>query len=284
MDAATIALTGSTGVIGGAVARRVRDLRPLLLVRDPARAPDLGLASRPCSYGDTDAAVQALRGVDVLFFVSGHESPTRAQEQAGFVRAAARAGVGHVVYLSFAGASPGATFTLAHDHAHTEAELHELIPHVTVLRDNFYLDLLPHFAGPDGVLRGPAGAPGEGRVAAVARRDVVDVVEAVLRDPVAHRGLTATLTGPEALSLDEVAARAGAALGSRLRYEPETLEQARASRRAGWPEAPEWQVEAWVSTYTAIADGSVAQVTDDVARLTGHPARTLEQALLGDDA
>lgn len=284
MDADTpqIALTGSTGTIGGAVARRLRDLAPLLLVRDPARAPDLGLATRACSYGDGAGAVRALGGVEVLFFVSGHESPTRARDQVGFVRAAARAGVQQVVYLSFAGATPEATFTLAHDHAATEAALQESIPAVTVLRDNFYLDLLPHFADVDGVLRGPAGPPGVGRVAAVARLDVVEAVTAVLRDPTAHRGLTATLTGPEAVSLDEVADRAGAVLGRDLRYEPETIEQAWASRRAGWPDAPDWQVRAWVSTYEAIADGSVAEVTDDVARLTGHPPRTLEQALRGE--
>ncbi|MEU5466770.1 hypothetical protein [Kocuria salsicia] len=48
------------------------------------------------------------------------------------------------------------------------------------MRDNFYLDVLPLFAGGDRVLRGPAG---DGRVAAVARADVADAVVAVLLDP-----------------------------------------------------------------------------------------------------
>ena len=55
----------------------------------------------------------------------------------------------------------------------------------------------------------------------------------------------------------------------------------RASRRAAYPDAPDWQLEAWVSTYTAIADGSCATVTDAVERVTGRPARTLEQTLEG---
>jgi NAD(P)H dehydrogenase (quinone) len=42
----------------------------------------------------------------------------------------------------------------------------------------------------------------------------------------------------------------------------------------------QWQLDAWVSTYTAIADGEVARITDDVQRVAGHPARTLEEALL----
>ena len=123
----------------------------------------------------------------------------------------------------------------------------------TLLRDNFYADVLPLFADESGVLRGPAG---EGRVAAVARADVADVAAAVLRDPGAHAGATYTLTGPEALTLSEVAARAGAVLGRDLRFEDETVEEAYASRRAAYPDAEYWQLDAWVSTYTAIADGS----------------------------
>jgi len=148
----------------------------------------------------------------------------------------------------------------------------------TFLRDNFYADLLPWFADEAGVIRGPAG---DGRVAAVARRDVADVAAVVLRDPAAHADATYVLTGPEALTLTEIAARAGSVLGRDLRYEEETVEEAYDSRRAAYG-AADWQLDAWVSTYTAIADGSCAAVTDDVARVTGHPARTLEQALRGE--
>jgi NAD(P)H dehydrogenase (quinone) len=80
----------------------------------------------------------------------------------------------------------------------------------------------------------------------------------------------------------EVAARAGAVLGRELRYEEETLEEAYASRRATYPDAADWQLDAWVSTYTSIADGSVGDVSGDIERLLGRPARTLEEALTGD--
>ena len=56
-----------------------------------------------------------------------------------------------------------------------------------------------------------------------------------------------------------------------ITFENETLDEAYASR-AHYGAEP-WQVEAWVSTYTAIADGSLATVTRDVEHLTGHPAR-----------
>ncbi|MCW2813815.1 MAG: qorB [Nocardioides sp.] len=271
-----LALTGSTGALGGLVARALADLHPRLVVRDPSRAPELGLDVRAATYADRAAATAALEGVEVLFMVSAAESGQRRLEHRTFIEAAAGAGVQHVVYTSFEGAAADATFTLGRDHHDTEAALHESGMAWTVLRDNFYLDVLPLFAGDDGALRGPAA---RGRVAAVARADVADVAAAVLRDPGTHAGATYTLTGPEALTLDEVAQRAGAVLGRELRYEPETVDEAWAARRAAYPDAADWQLDAWVSTYVAIADGSCATVSDDVRRLAGHPPRALEQAL-----
>ncbi|QYJ03793.1 NAD(P)H-binding protein [Nocardioides panacisoli] len=271
-----IALTGATGAVGGLVAHRLADLRPRLVVRDAGRAPDLGGEVREATYADTAAMRAALDGVETLFLVSAAESGRRRAEHRSAIEAAAAAGVRHVVYTSFQGASPDATFTLGRDHADAEATIPASGMSATLLRDNFYADILPLFADTEGVLRGPAG---EGRVAAVARADVADVAAAVLRDPAAHAGATYTLTGPEALTLTEVADRAGAVLGRPLRYLEETVEEAYASRRAGWPDTPDWQLDAWVSTYTAIADGSVAAVSDDVRRVTGRAARTLEEAL-----
>jgi len=275
----SLAVTGATGHLGGRVARLVADLRPRLLVRDASRAPDLpGSTVAEASYDDLGASRAALRGVDVLLMVSASESHARRQEHRTFIRAAAEAGVGHVVYTSFAGAAPDATFTLGRDHFDAEQAIADSGIAHTFLRDNFYLDVLPHFADPEGVVRGPAG---EGRVAAVARDDVADVAATVLRSPAAHAGVTYELTGPEALTMAEVAARASAVLGRPLRFEDETVEEAYASRRASYPDAEDWQLDAWVSTYTAIRDGQVARVTDDVRRVTGQAPRSLEDVLRG---
>jgi NAD(P)H dehydrogenase (quinone) len=273
-----LAITGSTGAVGGRVARALsddlrNDLR--LVVRDPSRAPDLDTEVRVCDYADHAAAVAALQGVTTLFMVSAAEAVDRRDQHRTFARAAADAGVSHIVYTSFAGAAPDATFTLGRDHWDAEQAIRETGMTFTFLRDNFYSDLLPYFADPEGVIRGPAG---EGRVAAVGRADVADVATAVLRDPAAHADATYVLTGPEAVTMAELAARAGAVLGRELRFEDETVEDAYASRKAAYG-AEDWQLDAWVSTYTAIKDGSCAEVTGDVELVSGHPARTLEEAL-----
>ena len=270
-----VALTGATGRLGGRVARRLaaRAIPQTLLVRDPARAPRLdGAQVRQAAYGG--GASEALAGIDTLFMVSGAEAIDRVDQHRAFLDAAAAAGVRHVVYTSFFGAAPDCTFTLGRDHWATEQHLRASGMSWTFLRDNLYLDFLPRMVGDDEVIRGPAG---DGRVSAVATDDVAAVAEAVLRDPGASTGRVYSLTGPEAYSMEEVARTLRDVTGRPVRFHDETLDEARASRAAYG--APAWMVEAWVSTYTAIAAGEVAAVTDDVPRLTGRPATSLPQLL-----
>jgi uncharacterized protein YbjT (DUF2867 family) len=143
----------------------------------------------------------------------------------------------------------------------------------TFLRDSLYADFLPLMVQ-DGVLRGPAG---DGRVAAVARDDVAAVAALVLAAPDQHAGAAYDLTGPEALTLAEIAAIVTEVTGTPTRYLEETVAEAYASRASYG--APDWQVDAWVSTYTAIAAGEVAAVSDAVPRLTGRPATSLRELL-----
>jgi uncharacterized protein YbjT (DUF2867 family) len=148
----------------------------------------------------------------------------------------------------------------------------------TFLRDNFYIDFLPELVGDDGVIRGPAGT---GRVAAVARADIARAAVAVLVAPEDHTGATYDLTGPEALTLEEVAQVLSAHSGRSVSFHDETLEEAYASRRR-WP-AEQWEYDAWVSTYTAIAAGELAAVTDHVRTLTGRDPLSLRDFLVDPD-
>jgi NAD(P)H dehydrogenase (quinone) len=225
-------------------------------------------------YGDRADAVRALEGVSTLFMVSGAESADRRDQHLRFVDAAAEAGVRQVVYTSFFGAAPDATFTLARDHYATEEHIKASGMDWTFLRDNLYLDFIPMIVGEDDVLRGPAG---DGVVSAVSYDDIAASAAQVLSAPHAHVGRTYDLTGPEALSLSTAAETLSSALGREIAYHDETIEEAYESRRA-WP-APDWQYDAWVSTYTAIAAGELAPVTDDVQLLTGRRPVSLAELL-----
>ena len=274
--AEVLGITGVTGAVGGAVVRRLAGAgqRLVLLARRPEAAPTVpGARLRRTDYADTTEVRESLDGIDVLLMVSASEDVDRRAQHLAFVDAAAAAGVRHVVYTSFQGAAPDCTFTLGRDHWATEEAIRASGMGFTFLRDSFYADFLPLMAT-DGAIRGPAG---DGRVAAVARDDVAAVAAAVLTDPSAHAGATYDLTGPEALTLAEAAAVIAEVTGTPTRYLEETVPEAYASRASYG--APDWQVDAWVSTYTAIARGEVAEVSDVVERLTGHPATSLRELL-----
>lgn len=273
----TIALTGVTGALGGAVAHLLSDLTPRLVVRDASRAPRiLGSEVAVATFADADALSSAFAGTDTVLLVSAAESADRREQHRTAIRAATEADVKHIVYTSFYGASRDAAFTLGRDHADAEEAIHESGMAYTFLRNNFYADVLPFFADDAGVIRGPAAA---GRVAAVARQDVADVAAAIVRAPQDHAARTYDLSGPEALTMAEVASRLAKHLGREVSYVEETVEEAYSSRRAAYPAAAEFELDAWVSTYTAIASGAMSHVSADVSVLTGSRPRTLEQAL-----
>jgi uncharacterized protein YbjT (DUF2867 family) len=270
-----IGVTGATGFVGGAVARGLaeRGVAQRLVVREPARAPVLdGAEVRGArSYGDGDAMRAALEGVETLFLVPAAESADRVTQHRTAVDAAVAAGVRRIVYLSFLGAAVDSTFTLARDHWATEEHIRATGVAFTFPRMSLYLDFIPSMVGADGVIAGPAG---DGRAGIVSRADVADVVVALLIGS-GHDGATYDVTGREALTVGEMAATLAACSGKRITYKNETLEEARASRASYG--APEWQVDAWISTYTAIAAGELETVTDTVDRLAGHPPVTLAE-------
>jgi uncharacterized protein YbjT (DUF2867 family) len=271
-----IAVTGVTGGLGGRVARRLaeRGATQRLVVRDPARAPELaGAEVATGSYDDAEGLRRAFDGTRTLLMVSASEAPDRQRLHANVVDAAVAAGVERIVYTSFFGAAPDCTFTFGRDHWHAEEHIRASGLGHTFLRDNLYIDFLPLMAGPDGVIRGPAG---DGRVAAVARDDIADVAAAVLLGG-GHEGRSYDLTGPQALTLAEAAEELSRAAGRPIRYQAETLEEAYASRASYG--APGWEVDGWVTTYVAIANGDLEQVSGDVAAVAGHPPVRLAEFL-----
>jgi NAD(P)H dehydrogenase (quinone) len=269
-----IAVTGSTGQLGSRIARRLADSGvPLrLVVRDPGRAPSLpGASVVQAAYGEHGALLNALDGVDTLMLLSATESADRVELHKATVDAAVAAGVSRIVYTSFAGAAPGATFTFARDHWHTEEHIRSTGVDFTFLRDNLYLDFVPGYVGEDGVIRGPAG---DGRTAAVARDDVAAVAARVLVDS-GHSGATYDLTGPTAFTLAEAAAVLTEAWGRKIRYEPETLDEAYRSRECYG--APAWEVAGWVTSYAAIASSELSHVSTAVQDITGTKPTSLEE-------
>lgn len=92
-----------------------------------------------------------------------------------------------------------------------------------------------------------------------------------------HEGRAYDLTGRETFTLAEAAVELSQATGRRIEFKDETVDEARESRSVFG--APDWEVEAWISSYVAIANGEMERVSPDVERLTGHPPKTLREYL-----
>lgn len=275
-----IALTGATGALGSRVAHLLAaDHQLRLLVRDPDRAPQVDAQVAVfADYTDREGARAGLRGCDTLLLVSGRESADRVSEHRTMVEAATDAEVGRIVYLSFQGAAPEATFTFARDHFHTEQLISASgLDHV-FLRDSLYLSALAGLAGPDGVIRGPAG---DGAVAGVSHDDVAAVAARVLIDR-QWDGTTMDVTGPAALTLTDVARELRAVSGREVSYVPESEEEAYASRAHFG--AADFEVRGWVTSYQAIARGELATVSDTVQRVTGRSPASLGDVLRAEPA
>jgi NAD(P)H dehydrogenase (quinone) len=282
-----IAVTGVTGTLGRRVAERLAaagtDVELRLVVRDPARAPDLpgchvAVVANPGGYADGEGFAAALRGAHTLYLVSAAEAEDRLEQHVTAVKAAAAAGVQRIVYTSFVGARPDATFTLVRHHAATEEAVRATGVRHTLLRHNMYADFVPFFAVREGDRAVIAAPAGKGRTGFVSRDDLADVAAAVLLDDSpALDGQALEVTGPEALTMGEAAAVLSEVTGVPAEYRDQTVEEAWATRRPSGH--PDWEIEGWVTSYLGIAAGELDTVTDVVPRLAGHPARTVAEHL-----
>jgi NAD(P)H dehydrogenase (quinone) len=205
----TIALTGATGQLGRLVIEqlktRVSEGQSIVaLVRDPAKASDLGVEVRAADYGQPAALAGALKGVDVLLLISGSEVGQRVPQHRNVIQAAKAAGVRRIVYTSIlrADSSP---LALSHEHLATEILLEESGLAHTLLRNGWYLE---NYAGAiAGALGAGAfvGAAGEGRISAAARADYAEAAAIALTDD-SHAGKVYELAGDNSFSLAELAA------------------------------------------------------------------------------
>lgn len=272
-----IAVTGVTGNLGGMVSRlcKKNGIEVRNLARNVEKAEKLGFSNVfKSSYDKSEDTVKSLEGIEVLFMVSGSENPNRVQQHKDFIDAAKIAGVSHIIYLSFYNASKNSIFTLGRDHYATEEYIKENGFKYTFLRDNFYADFFVDLCREYGEIKGPAG---NGKVSAVVRSDVSEVAAKILENPGKWENHTLNMTGPEELSMTEIVKAVSEYLGKEIKYIEETVEEAYESRKI-W-KAEQWEYDSWVSTYTAIAENEQSGISNDIEKVLGRKATSLEEYL-----
>jgi len=272
-----IVVTGSTGRVGGLVARRLEQgrHRMRLLVRDSLRAPRLqGAEAQVADYSNPDALAIGLRKGDRVFMVSlWIGGDIRLDLHRSFIEAAAKGGVAHVVYLSFVNAGPKAIFSHAREHSATEEMLRESGVPWTAIRNSMYADDIPGWFDPDGVAREPGN---DARMSFSYRSELADVIAAALTQP-GHEGRIYNITTPESVSMRELAHIASETTGDAYSYQPisdgEWIQRWKAQGR------PDWALEAGKSSYEALRAGEFDVVSADYARVTGQKPLTIAKII-----
>jgi NAD(P)H dehydrogenase (quinone) len=268
-----ILVTGASGRIGRRVTELLaRDGRRLrLMSRSPQKVSKAANAETVRGdFAEPSTLESAFAGITTALIISGSGEPgERALRHRNAFAAAAHAGVEHIVYLSLQGTAADSKYPYSRDHYLSEQYLAAEGLSFTVLRNSFYTDMFLEKFDARGVIRGPAG---RGRGAFVSREDVARTSAAVLRKP---PGGIYEVTGPEAMSVAEVAARLSALVSRALRYEEESANAARERLREGEPSTR--RIELSVGWFEAIAAGELQNVSNAVLRFTGAAPLTLEE-------
>ncbi|PSK99984.1 uncharacterized protein YbjT (DUF2867 family) [Murinocardiopsis flavida] len=270
MNTPTVLVTGATGTIGSALvpALQARGATVRAMTRDPDRRIP-GVENAVADLQDPASVAAALDGVDAAFLNSPSAADAAAL-QIRFADLARAAGVGRLVLLSQYAARTDSPVRFLRWHAEVEAHVRRTGVDHTVLRPNLYMQALLAFAGT--IAQGWFAAPiGAAAVSAVDTRDIADAAAAVLTGA-GHTGRTYTLTGPRAVSHDEIAQALSAAIGHGVTFKGAPADQFAAALTGM---VPAWQIDGLIEDYAHYDRGEAAEVHASVADLTGRPARDI---------
>jgi len=297
-----IVITGASGQYGRGVTDRLIAAglgdRLVLISRSPAKLADREAQGCTIRYGDFDRAEtlgDAVAGADTILLISGTRVGARVAQHKAAIDAAAAQGLRHILYTSFIGIDdPANPAEVRHDHIETERLIRASGMDWTMLRDAHYADAMIVMAGPGVMASGQwTSNAGDGREAMVWREDCIESAVAVLKDIATgardHAGRIYNITGPELQSFAEVTAILSQITGVPLAYAPVSDEaQYKIFDAMGIPRRPvddlsiqgiPWNSDDMVTFGAAIREGFLAIVSDDVEKLTGHPARSVRSLI-----
>jgi uncharacterized protein YbjT (DUF2867 family) len=269
-----VLVTGATGNTGSGLVPALRsagvDVRAF--VRNESKARPLKEAGAEIVVGDLDrpeTIKPAVEGVDKIYLLTWN-GPTQAQQAENVLKAAQRAGNPHIVRHSMWGPQS----RIIKQGKQVEEALKSSGLPWTFLKPTFYMQntmMAAQTIASDGVIYWDMK---DGKLGMIDVRDIVDVAVAVLTGS-GHEAKSYILTGPKAISFHDVAATFSTVLGKDVRYVSVPGEASMDSMISMG--LPEWIAKGYVELSEGFSEGFANRATDNVATLTGHPARSFEQ-------
>ena len=277
-----ILITGGTGNIGkelipalqaAGVAFKVMTRKPKTVKELRGKGIDavLGDFNQPRSYGTV------LAGIEQVFLLTV-PGPDAVTIESDFLEAAQERGVRRVVRLSAVGANPWASSPLARCHGRCEEQLEASGMDWTILRPSMFMQILPGMYGDTVARTSTLYAPaGEARIPFVDTRDIAAVATLVLTTE-GHSRLVYDLTGSEAITYGELAARLGTKLGRGVQY-VDVPDDAAYQSMVHMGMTP-WFAHSILTLFHLFkANGTTAVPVGTIARLTGRQPRMLSAFL-----
>lgn len=271
-----ILVTGATGNVGRTVTALLAasPVQVRALTRDPGPAARLLPPNAEVVRGDSSdrsSLDAALDGVDAMYLACGNV-PDQVDVESALIDRAVANGLSRVVKLSARGAELGSAVAYWHWHATIEAHLAGSGVPAVVLRPSFLMTNLLAVLGQvrdHGLLVAPAA---HARISMVDPRDVAAAAAVTLLES-GHEGSTYVLTGPSAVTYDDVATSFAGALGRDVAYLDVTPDEARRSMLDQG--LPPFVVDQLGAVFAALRRGQQATTTDAVAALIGRPPRSV---------
>ncbi|MCE5331612.1 MAG: SDR family oxidoreductase [Bacteroidales bacterium] len=282
-----ILITGATGHFGRAtidflLKKNIPANEITAMVRNVAKAEDLknkGIRIKVGDYDDYSSLLSAFKGIDKLLFISGNDMQNRVKQHENAVKAAKEAGVKHIIYTSFVRKNETETSPiamLAKAHIETEKNIKASGIPYTIMRNNFYADVLPMFLGEKVLEAGIFLPAGDGKASFATRLDMAEAAANILTGE-GHENKEYVIANDTNYSLNEVATFLSEVTGKQITYTNPTTEVYRDTLlKTGVPT----DVIGMIAGFSeAVRQGELSTTKSDLGNLLGRKPTTLKEYL-----
>lgn len=283
-----ILVTGATGNLGGLVVesllKKTAASNIVVMLRNDKNAAEFsskGIAVRIGDYDDISAMSGAFKGINALYFVSGPDLEGRLVQHENVVAAAIEAKVSHVVYTSFSrkdGSEENHPLQLlAQGHLIAEEAIKNSGITYTILRNNYYMEVIPLFVGQNILTSKTIFFPAsQGKSAFIARKDIAELSAEILTTS-GHDNKIYEVSGEQAYSFEEVAQLISEVSGTDISYISPTEEDfEKALKEYG---VPEYGIELSVLSARAVVEGEFEKTSATFQHITGKKPTSLTDFL-----
>ncbi|MCG6958886.1 SDR family oxidoreductase [bacterium BMS3Abin03] len=270
-----VLVTGATGNTGSllvpALLKAGVDVR--IFIRDEAKAKPLKDLGAEVVSGDLDepgTILPAVKNVDKIYLLTWN-GETQLKQAENVINAAKYEGVPYIVRHSMWGPENSRIIKQGD-------KIEEMIKSSglqwTLLKPTFYMQntmMAAQTISSDGVIYWDMK---DGRLGMIDVRDIADSALAVITGE-GHEGKSYILTGPGAISFNDVASTFSRVLDKEVKYVNVPGEAALQSMTGMG--VPQWIAEGYVELSEGFSKNFANSTTENVKILTGHSARSFEQ-------